>query len=152
MTLKEKITGDVKDALRKGDAARLSVLRLLQSAISNKEIEKMKKETGLTDLEIQEVVSSEAKKRKDSIELFRKGGREEAAKKEEAEAAVLMEYLPAQLSEGEIAAIVKAAIAKTGAQGEGDFGKAMKEITPQVKGRADGAFVARLAKEALAKS
>lgn len=148
-SLKEKITGDIKESLKQGKAERLSTLRMLISVIANKEIEKLKKETGLSDPEVIEVVSSEVKKRRDAVELYRKGGREDSAKKEEAEIAVLMEYLPAQLSEAEIKAIVKIAIAKTGASGEKDFGKVMKELMPQVKGKADGTLLAKLVKELL---
>lgn len=147
--LKEKIKGDIKDAMKKGEADRLLVLRMLDAAIKNKEIEKKKKETGLSDDEILEVVSSETKKRKDAAEQFKKGGRPELSEKEEKEIAVLSVYLPPRLSEAEIEALAKEAVEATGAKTEKEFGKAMGWLAPKIKGRADGALVSRIVKKYL---
>lgn len=149
MTLKERIMGDIKTAMKAGDAPRLSTLRLLQSAMMNKEIEKMKKDVGLSDAEVIDVVSSEVKKRRDASAIYTQGGNREAAQKEETEITILMEYLPKQLSEDELRDIIKGAIEKTGAASEKDFGTVMKEVSPQTKGRADGNLVSKLVKELL---
>lgn len=150
--LKDKIKEDIKEAMKKGEAERLSVLRMLDAAIKNKEIEKKKKETGLSDDEILEVVSSEAKKRKDAAEQFKKGGRPELAEKEEKEIAVLSVYLPPQLSEAEIEALVKEAVSSVGAKTEKDFGKVMGRLAPKIKGRADGALVSSIVKTYLSET
>lgn len=149
MSLKEKINSDIKEALKQKDALRISVLRLVNSVIKNKEIEKLKKEEGLFDEEVIVVIASEVKKRRDSIEVYTKAGRQELAGKEENELKILMEYLLKQLSEDEIKNIIKEVIAKMGVAGEKDFGLVMKEVSPKIKGRADGALAARLAKELL---
>jgi len=96
--LKEKLETDLKAALKAGDSARVSVLRMVVSAIRNKEIEKQKKDTGLPEEEVLAVLKTEVKKRKDSVSEFRKGGRAEMAVKEESEAAVIQEYLPAEVA------------------------------------------------------
>lgn len=159
--LKEKIKEDIKEAMKKGEAERLSVLRMLDAAVKNKEIEKKKKETGLSDDEILEVVSSEAKKRRDAAEQFKKGGRPELAEKEEKEIAILSVYMPPQLSEGEIEALAKEAIEATrlvseseraGAKTEKEFGKVMGWLAPKIKGRADGNVVSRIVKKYLSET
>ena len=147
--LKDKIKEDIKDAMKKREAERLSVLRMLDAAIKNKEIEKKKKEAGLSDEEILEVVSSEVKKRKDAAQQFKNGGRPELAEKEENEAATLIAYLPPQLSEGEIEALAKEAIEATGAKTEKEFGKVMGRLAPKIKGRADGALVSQIVRKYL---
>lgn len=149
MSLKEKINNDLKEALKQKDAFRLSVLRLLNSSIGNKEIEKLKKEEGLSDDEIITVITNEIKKRRDSADIYTKAGRQELAQKEENELKILMGYLPEQLTDDELKNIVKEAIGKIGATGEKDFGLVMKEVLPKIKGRADGALVAKLVKELL---
>jgi len=149
MSLREKIPQDLKDALRGKRALELTVLRMLQSAIRNKEIEKGKKE--LTDEEVIEVVAAEVKKRKEAAREFEKVSRPEAAQQEKAEAEILMKYMPAQMSEDEIRTEVKKAVTDSGAAGMKDLGKVMKIIIPAVKGKADGALVNKIVREELEK-
>ncbi|MEW6144818.1 MAG: GatB/YqeY domain-containing protein [Thermodesulfobacteriota bacterium] len=149
MSLREKIPQDLKDALRSKRELELSVLRMLQSSIRNKEIEKQKKD--LTDEEVIEVVGGEIKKRKEAAAEFEKVNRQEAADREKAEIEVLMKYMPAQMSEDEIRAEVTKAVAGSGALGLKDLGKVMKIIIPAVKGKADGAAVNRIVREELEK-
>jgi hypothetical protein len=122
---------------------------MLQSSIRNKEIEKQKKE--LTDEEVIEVVGAEVKKRKEAATEFEKVNRQEAADREKAEIEILMKYMPAQMSEDEIRARVKKAVAEAGADGIKDLGKVMKIIIPALKGKADGALVNRIVREELEK-
>ncbi len=162
MALKEKIKQDLKEAMQQKEAEKMSVLRLLSSAIFNKEKEKrakLSKEeedsekldqlSQLSDEEILEVVSSEAKKRRDSIEQYRKGGRDDLAEEEEKELEILAEYLPAQMSEDEIRGIVKKEIEELGASGPQEAGRVMGEVMPKVKGKADGSLVNKLVQEEL---
>jgi len=150
MGLREKIPQDLKEALRGKRELELSVLRMLQSSIKNKEIEKQKKE--LSDEEVIEVVGAEVKKRKEAATEFEKVNRQEAADKEKAEIEILMKYMPAQLSEDEIRARVKKAVTEAGADGIKDLGKVMKIIIPALKGKADGAVVNRIVREELEKT
>jgi|SRR3989338_8793793 len=149
MTLKEKIADDQKSALKGGDTARLSTIRMLSAAIANKEIELRKKDIGLSDEEILGVISSEAKRRKDAICEFEKANRAELVQKEQGELAILQEYLPPELSDNELLRIVRAGIIEVGATGEKDFGKAMKAIMPTLKGKASGDRISRVLKEEL---
>jgi hypothetical protein len=149
MGLREKIPQDLKEALRGKRELELTVLRMLQSSIRNKEIEKQKKE--LTDEEVIEVVGAEVKKRKEAAAEFEKVNRQKAADREKAEIEVLMKYMPAQMSEDEIRAEVKKALTDSGALGLKDLGKVMKIIIPAVKGKADGAAVSKIVREELEK-
>ena len=146
MSLKAEIQEAVKIALKSGDAVTLSTLRLLLSALHNEEI-KLRKE--LTAEEIQKTIATLCKQRGEAIELFRKGGREELAQKEEAELLVLKRYMPQPLSEAEVAALIRASIDEAGAKGIGDLGKVMKLLMPKVSGRSDGKRVSELAKALL---
>ena len=146
--LKEKLQNDMKEAMKAGDALRRMVLSLVLSAVKNKEIEKRSK---LTDEEIIDAISSEVKKRKESIESYEKGGREELAQKERDELKVLMEYMPEQMSEDEIRTEAKKAIAETGAKEIKEMGKVLGVLMPNLKGRADGQTVSRVVKEELGK-
>jgi len=146
MSLKAEIQEAVKSALKSGDAVTLSTLRLVLSALHNEEI-KVRKE--LTTDEIQKTISTLSKQRSEAIELFRKGGREDLAQKEEAELAVLKRYLPRPLSEEEVAALIRASIDEAGATGIQDLGKVMKLLMPKVAGRSDGKRVNELAKALL---
>src|SRR5690349_4520463 len=147
MALKEQLDADLKSAMKDKDALKLSVVRMLKSAIKYREIELMK---SLDDAGIQGVIASEIKRRRDSVEQYRQGAREDLAAKEEAEIAVLQAYQPAQLSPEELAKLVDAAIARAGAQGPKDMGKVMKELLPEVQGRAEGKAVSELVKQKLA--
>ena len=146
MSLKAEIQEAVKIALKSGDAVTLSTLRLLLSALHNEEI-KVRKE--LTADEIQKTITTLCKQRNEAIEMFRKGGREELAQKEEAELVVLKRYLPRPLSEDEVAALIRASIDEAGAKGIGDLGKVMKLLMPKVSGRSDGKRVNEMAKALL---
>ncbi|KKQ50890.1 MAG: hypothetical protein US70_C0031G0008 [Parcubacteria group bacterium GW2011_GWD2_38_11] len=152
MSLKEKITTDLKDAMRSGDTLRRDTLRLVDSAIKNTEIEKKKRETGLDDAEVLEVISRAVKQRQDSIRQFEEGGRPDLAEKEKLELDILVPYLPAQLSNEAIAALVNEVIAQTGATGVGDLGKVMGQAMGKMKGEADGNVVREIAKQLLEKS
>ncbi|MDP2642907.1 MAG: GatB/YqeY domain-containing protein [Candidatus Peregrinibacteria bacterium] len=147
MSLKEQLQQDLMTAMKAKDEASLSAIRLLKTAI-------MKLETAgepkvATDEEVIQLVGKEIKQRKDSIEQFEKGGRPELAEKEKAELKVLEKYLPPQLGEDDIKAIIKEAMASTGASSKADIGKLMGAIMPQTKGKADGGLVNRLVQEML---
>ena len=135
MSLLDTLNDDLKTAMRAGDKARLEVVRGLKSDIKYKEIDL---KHPLTEEDVVAVLSSAAKKRRDSIEQFRAGGREDLASKEAAELEIISHYLPKQLSDDELTALVVAASQSSGAAAPGDLGKVMKEIMPKVKGRADG--------------
>src|SRR3989344_595705 len=134
--LKEKLESDLKNALKAGESRRISVLRMAISAIRNKEIEKMKKDTGLSDDEVMAILQTEIRKRRDSVVEFRKGGREELAKNEEAEIVMIQPYLPADATDDDIEKAVRAAIQETLSASPADFGKAMKAAMAKLKGRA----------------
>ncbi len=138
MNLKQRIEQDMRLAQKSGDKLKLSLTRLLKSDIRYKEIDKGKE---LSDEEILEVLSSSAKKHRDSIEQFRKGGREDLVKKEEEELNLILEYMPEQLNTEELEKLAEETITEVGAEGEKDVGKVMKALMPKVKGRADGKTV-----------
>jgi len=152
MTLKEKINEDIKSALKSGDSLRLSVLRMLNAAISNKEIELRKKDLGLSDAEVLEAVSSEAKKRRDAASEFKNGKRADLAQKELDELKILSLYLPPEISDEELLRIIEGGIREAGAANAGDFGKVMKIIMPSLKGKASGDRIAKMLQATLAKS
>ena len=147
MTLRERIQSDITAAMRSGDALRRDTLRMAESAIYN--AEKRDRRT-YGDDEVAGVLAREVKTRRESVEAFRKGGREDLASKEESEIAILAGFLPEQLSEPEITALVNEALAATGAAGPRDMGKVMGWLAPRTKGRADGRLVSQLAGSALA--
>jgi uncharacterized protein len=147
MALKEQLDADLKTAMREKDTLKLSVVRMLKSAVKYREIELMKP---LDDAGVQGVIASEIKRRRDSVEQYRAGNRPELADKEDAEIRILQGWLPAQLGEEELRAKVDAAIQKTGAQGPKDMGAVMKALLPEVQGRADGRTVSELVKARLA--
>ncbi|PLX81593.1 MAG: glutamyl-tRNA amidotransferase [Desulfuromonas sp.] len=146
MSLQEQLSDALKTAMKAKDTLRLSVVRGIRTAIKNKEIELGK---SLSDEEIISILSTLAKQRRESATAFREGDREELAAKEEAELAILQEYLPQQLSEEELRGLVKAAIAETGASGMRDMGQVMKALMPKTTGRADGKLVSQLVRELL---
>jgi uncharacterized protein YqeY len=141
--LKDRLRTDLTAAIKARDEVRSSTLRMVLTAITNAEVAG-KEARELTDDDIIGVLSTEAKKRREAATAFSDGGREAMAEKEQAEAAVLADYLPAALSDAEVADLVTSAIAATGAAAEGmrAMGKVMGILTPQTKGRADGAAVA----------
>ena len=149
MSLSERIHDDLTAAMRSGDALRRDVLRMVTSAAYN--IEKQNRRP-LTDDELVAVLAREVKTRRESVEAFRRGGREDLASKEEAEIAILKAYLPQALSEDELRALVADAIAATGATSARDLGKVMGWLAPKTRGRADGRQVSELVAQALARA
>ena len=164
MSLKEKIQANLREALKAGNDLEVGVLRMLSAAVHNKEIEKrtklfreksainsgkLEKESQLIDEEVIEVVSSEVKKRKDSIVEFEKGERADLVEKERKELEVLQKYMPEQLSEEEIKKLVEEAIKKVGASEPKDMGKVMGELMPKAKGCVDGSLVSKIVKDLL---
>jgi uncharacterized protein YqeY len=146
MGLREQIDVDIKSAMKSGAKDKVSALRMLTAALKNKQIEKR---APLVDGEIVDTVRSLIKQRKDSIEQFAKGGRQDLVDKETAEVAVLEVYLPQQMAREEIEKIVREVIAQTGAQGAKDMGKVMKALVPLLAGRADNKLVSELVKSSL---
>lgn len=137
-TLLERIETAMRDAMRGRDAARTSTLRMAMAAATNRRIE-LRRE--LTDDEMEEVLTRQVKQRRESIDLYRAAGREDRATAEEAEIAVLTEFLPQQLSETELDDLVGEAIAATGASAPRDLGRVMGWLAPRTRGRADGRAV-----------
>src|ERR1700756_1867439 len=147
MTIQDKIQTQIAEAMRSKNQLRLDVLRMMKSAVKLKEVEKMK---ALEENEVIAVLNTLVKQRKDSIEQFRKGGREELAQKEEAEIKIIEEYLPAAASEEDIRRAVAEAVQETGAASMKDMGKVMKADLARLAGKsADGAHISQLVKEKL---
>jgi uncharacterized protein YqeY len=164
VSLKEKIQTDLKKAMQEKEADRVSVLRMLVAAILNKEkekrhklskdgeeLEKLDQLSKLTDQEVIETISSEVKKRKDSIEEYGKAKRQDLVENEKKELDILMEYMPEQMSQEEIRRLAKEKIEELGASGPQDTGKVMGALMPQVKGKADGNLVNKIVQEELRK-
>ena len=147
MSLQERIQSDIAVAMRGGDGLRRDVLRMVVSAAYN--VEK-KQGRPLSDDEYLAVLTREVKTRRESVEAFRSGGREELAAKEEAEIAIIGEYLPAALTDDEVADLVREGIAATGASSARDMGKVMGWLAPRTRGRADGKRVSELVVQTLA--
>jgi uncharacterized protein len=147
VSLRERIQTDITAAMRSGDVLRRDVLRMAANAIYNGE--KRDRRTYADD-EVIAVVAREVKTRRESVDAFRSGGRDDLASKEEAEIAILQGYLPQGLSEGELADLVGEAIAATGASSRRDLGKVMGWLSPRTRGRADGRHVSELVVAALA--
>ena len=142
MSLKARITEDMKAAMRSGEKDRLGLIRMLQAGIKQREVDER---IELDDTQVLAVIEKMVKQRKDSVEQFRAGGREDLATREESEIAWLADYLPAQLSEAELQAIISEAIATSGATSMKEMGKVMGLIKPRVQGRTDmGALSARI--------
>ena len=146
MALSELIDNDFKEALKSKDSEKLSVLRMLKSAIKNSEIENKKP---LSDDEILKLLQKEVKQRKDSIDSYTSAGRKELADKEISEIKYLEKYLPQQLTEQEIEAIVSETISEIKAQTPADIGKVMSAVMPKVAGKADGGVISSKARELL---
>jgi hypothetical protein len=149
VSLKDKISDDLKQALRESDDVRKRTLRLLLAAVHNAEIEKG---GPLDDSGALAVIAKQAKQRRESAEEFRKGGRQDLVEREEAEAAVLQAYLPAAMSREEIAAAARKVIAEVGAQGPRDVGKVMPVLVKQLAGRAEGSEISAVVRELLAET
>lgn len=147
MTLQERIQDELRAAMRSGDALRRDVLRM---AVSNAYNVEKARQRPLTEDELIDVLGREVKTRRESVEAFRAGGREDLATKEEAEIAILREFLPQPLGADEIAALVEEAIAATGATSPRDMGRVMGWLSPRTRGRADGRQVSELVTHRLA--
>ena len=135
--------------MKAGDTCKRDVLRMLDSAIKNVEIEKKKREEGLSDDEVLEVIARSVKQRQDSIRQFQQGGRAELAEKEKQELEILKNYMPEQLSEDEIRAVVKEIIVSSGVVSSADMGKIMGQAMGKLKGKADGNIVRKIVGEEL---
>lgn len=144
--IKERLTEDMKVALKSGDKLRLSVVRMLISELKN---EKIAKGAELDEGSERRVLTSYAKKRKEAMDAARAGGREEIAQREQAELDITMSYLPPQLSDDELRAVVKKHIEATGATGAQAFGVVMKSVMTEVGGQADGKVISSLVRELL---
>ncbi len=144
--LKQKLFDDLKKALRSGDKLRCSVIRMVMSSIRNDEIAK---QAELEEADVLGVIAKEARQRKESIEAFKQGNRQDLVTQEEAELAILNEYLPKQMSRDEIKAAAAKVIAEVGAQGVRDKGKVMGKLVPQLKGKADGREINEIVTELL---
>ena len=149
MTLRERLHDDTIAAMRSGDALRRDTLRMVQNAIYN--VEKSKRIT-LSEDDLLAVLAREVKTRRESVEAFRAGGREDLVAKEEAEIAILAEYLPRPLTPDELHALVDQGIAETGAASARDLGRVMGWLSPRIRGRADGKVTSGMVAQALARA
>jgi uncharacterized protein YqeY len=146
MTLQDRIESAMRDGMRARDERRTQTLRMAMSAAHNRQIELGR---ALTDEDYVDVLGKQLKQRRESIEAFRAGGREAMADNEEAEAAILAEFLPEPLSGAQLEQIVRAAISETGAASPADLGRVMGRVVPQTKGRADGKSLSDLVRSLL---
>lgn len=150
MSIKEQLKKDLTEAIRGRDEITSGTIRMVLTAITNEEVAG-KEARVLSDEEVITVLSREAKKRREAAEAFESAGRADKSALEKSEGEVIAKYLPAQLSEADIAAIIAEAIASTGAQGPADMGKVMGAVKPKIAGKADGGVVSTLVKAALNK-
>ncbi|SDM88540.1 hypothetical protein SAMN04487897_101371 [Paenibacillus sp. yr247] len=146
MSLSDRLNEDMKQAMKSQDKFKLSVIRMVRSTIKNSEIDLKR---ALDDNEVLDVLTREIKQRKDSLQEFTKAGREDLADNLRAELVILAEYMPQQLSEEEVKAIVQQTIQQIGASSKADMGKVMTALMPQVKGRADGKLINQLVQQLL---
>lgn len=148
MSLKEQLTEDMKQAMKEREAGkqRLSVIRMVRAAIKKVEIDT---KTELAEDGVLDIIAKEVKMRRDSLEEFKKGGREDLVAQMEQEIAILTPYLPEQLGEEAIRSLVREAITESGASGPKEMGKVMAVLMPKVKGRADGKLVNSIVRELL---
>ena len=150
MSIKEQIFSDLKEAMKAKDQDKLRVLRSLKAKLMEKEIAERKDgEANLTDEQALQVLTKAAKQRKESIDQFQKGGREDLVANEELELGIIEAYLPEMMSEDEVRKIVQDKITAMGASGPQDMGKVMGPLMGQLKGKADGSLVSKLVKEEL---
>ena len=147
LTLQQRLESAMRDSMRARDELRTQTLRMAMAAAHNQRIARGRE---LTDEEVVEVVGRQVKQRRESIAMYRDAGHEDRAAGEEAEAAILSEFLPEQLTEAEIEAIVRDAIAATGASAPADMGRVMGHLAPHTKGRADGRIVSDVVRRLLA--
>lgn len=145
----EKISADLKSAMKSGNKTRLETLRTIRAALMEKEIEKRGSGKPMSAEDEIGVVSSAAKKRKESIDLFQKGGRPDLVEQESQELAIIQEYLPKQMSEEEVRKVIQEVITQSGATTPADFGKVMPGVMKILKGKADGKLIQDLVKKTL---
>jgi uncharacterized protein YqeY len=143
----ERLSAQIKEAIKSGDRTRLQTVRLLATSVRNREVELGR---DLTEDDLVEVATREMKRRKEAAEAYDRAGRAELAERERAERAILEAYVPEQLSEDEVRAAIEEAVASTGATGPGDMGRVMGQVMGRLKGRVDGGEVNRLVRERLA--
>jgi uncharacterized protein YqeY len=148
MSLHQKFDDDLKRAIKSSDKLKTSVLRMVKAALKNREVEKQRE---LSEEEIISVILTLSKQRRESIELFSKGGREDLADKEKQEISILQAYLPSQLTQEELDRLIIESIQESSAVGVKDIGKVMRLLMPKVKGTADGKMVNQRVKELLEK-
>ena len=146
MSVLARIDLDLKAAMKNSDSLRLSVLRMAKSALKYRQIEKG---DGFSEDDVASVLATLVKQRRESVEQYEKGGRQELADKERQEIAIIQEYLPAQLSAEELDSLIRSSISESGAKGEADLGKVMKILAPRTKGLADGKLVNARVRELL---
>lgn len=146
MSLQEQLNTAMKDAMRAKDSLRLNTIRMIRTAIKNREIDERKE---LDDQGVIAVLSTVVKQRRESAQVFRENDRLELAEKEEQELAVVMEFLPSQLSDDELKALIEEAVAEVGAASMKDMGKVMKVVSAKTTGRADGKLVSEMVKARL---
>ena len=146
MSLKDRLTDDLKQAMRQGDERRKSTIRLVRAAITNAEIERGEE---LSDDEVLAIIAKEAKQRRESVTEFARGGRQDLVDQEEEELQILLSYLPAQMSRDEIEIAARQVIAEVGATSMAQMGEVMRCLMPQLKGKADGSLVNQVVKEIL---
>lgn len=147
MSLKQRLTDDMKTAMKAGEKDRLAAIRLINAAIKQKEVDER---VEMDDARVIAVLEKMVKQRKDSIEQYDKAGRDDLAAIERAELAIIGQYLPEKMGEAEIRAAIEAAIAETGASGPADMGKLMGVLKPRLAGQADMGEVSKLIKQRLA--
>ena len=145
-TIKERISADMKEAMKAGEKARLSAIRMLHAAVRKKEIDDR---VDLDDAAVMKIISSLVKQRQDSIEQFAAGNRQDLVDKETAELKLLQAYLPEQMSQDELVKIVEGAIKEANAATQKDIGNVMKILMPKVAGKADGKLLNQLVRERL---
>ena len=146
MALQDRLTADLRQAMKSGDKTRLSVLRMIRARVQNAEIAQQK---SLEDSDVIGLISKEAKEHRESIEEFGKSDRQDLVDKEKAELAITLEYLPQQISRDEIAAAARRVIEEVGAAGPGDKGKVMQKLMPELKGKAEGREINEIVTELL---
>ncbi|MGF7056351.1 GatB/YqeY domain-containing protein [Brassicibacter mesophilus] len=146
MSLKEKLMDDLKTSMRNRDKTRKDVVTMIRAAVKQKEVDER---VELDDESIIDIISKQVKQKKDAVEDFQKGQRQDLVELTEKEIEILLEYLPLQLTEAELDEIVKAAIDEVGANTAKDIGKIMSNVLPKVKGRADGSLVNKIARQYL---
>jgi uncharacterized protein YqeY len=149
VSLEKKLEEDMKLALKEKDKLKLSVIRYTRSAIQRFKIDNLKKE--ISEGELENILLSEAKKRRDSIQMYREGGREDLVFKEEKELEILLTYLPKQLSREELIKLIKEKLLDLGASGKQDFGRVMKVIIPAFRNQANGNVIKEIVQEELSK-